>query len=142
MIKEYDGLDIDKAIEKLKSKIRWDDEDIAFANARAEYFSPAELEIIQGGEQTSQPAGKGSNEMSLDGGDSQPPAGNVAGNGDTKAPEDLDPNKLPAEGKIEATMKMSLETLQGMAANLEIDTAGTKAELVERINAKLAEPKE
>lgn len=129
---EYDGLELDKAIEKLKSKISWDEEDKAFARARADYLTPEELAVIEGGVAAEVP--RSSNQMELN----QPEAPATGAPTDENQPGETAPKAGEVEGL--ASMKMNLVDLQGKAAELDLDTSGTKAELVERINAKLTEP--
>jgi len=138
MLKEYDGLDIDQAISKLKSKVAWDDEDKAFALARAPYLTPGELEAILGDNFTP-PAPQD---------DVVPPEDTVVKNGligeiiddqQPPAPE-TDPNAPVGPELVD--MKMSLAQLQERAVTLDLDSSGVKQELVDRINAFLTEPKQ
>lgn len=113
--KEYDGLSVEKAIEKLKGKTSHDAEDIAFAQARAEYLSPQELAAITGGEVT------------------ESAAADVAA--------DITPGKEAAPAEADGALNAKshkLDELQAMAAEAGLDTSGTKAELVERLNAHKA----
>lgn len=136
MLKEYDNLDIDAAVAKLKSKVAWDDEDKAFALARASYFTEGELEAILGDGYTPPEPTVVVPQPSTD--------GNEPSNDPTTAPVD---ENAPTDGTVPPTgpelvdMKMSLAQLQEKAVSLDLDSSGVKQELVDRINAFLTEPK-
>lgn len=107
---EYEGKSIEDAIAKLRAKSFHDEEDKAFARARADYFSPEELASITGDELADAP--KAPKEPK-----------------DDKKPED---DEEEVEGQVSA--KLKLDELQAIAVEAGLDTSGTKAELIDRIN--------
>lgn len=114
--KDYDGLDIDKAIAKLKAKSIYDAEDIAFAKARRDMLTDLELAAITGEEVE----------------ETNDDAGNQPGN-EPQAPI-IPPAEAP-EGVELVTDKLKLEELQAIALEHGLDTSGIKKDLIERINA-------
>jgi hypothetical protein len=112
--KEYDGLSTDQAMAKLRAKSFHDEEDKAFARARADLLSPEELAAITGDEMPEKKQ------------EAKAPVGNDA---------DQTPS-APVAGDVELVdEKLKLDELQAIAAESNLDTSGKKADLIERINA-------
>lgn len=124
--KEYDGMEIGAAVAKLKSKVAFDEEDKAFARARAEFFTPEELSVITGDELPEDAGAK-----APEGNDA-----NASSPSDTGAQTDAD-----AEGVDLVDESLKLDELQAIAAEAGLDTSGRKADLIERINAFRKEAK-
>jgi len=124
---EYDGLSVEKAVAKLLAKSFHDEEDKAFARARASYLSPEELASILGEEVVASP------KEDEDG----KPA--VVGGEEGNAPEgDVMPEGFISEKEM---AKLTSDELQAIALEKGLDTSGTKKELTARINAFVTEAK-
>ena len=119
MLAEYDGLPLDRAVAKIKAKPFHDAEDVQFVRARAEYFTPEEFAAITGGKAPEAPQG-----------DAAAPSDADAAPAGSGAPADAQ-GAQPGDVNPDAHTK---DELQAMAAELSLDTAGTKAELAARIS--------
>lgn len=117
MLKDYDGLTPEAALEKLKGKSIHDEEDRAFAAARRADLTDEEFEAI-----TEERKPKA---VAADAPEAPEAASDAAGATD-EAP-------AVAEGDVDPS-KHKLDDLQAMAAEAGLDTSGTKAELAARIN--------
>lgn len=125
---QYDGLSIEAAIEKLRAKSFHDEEDKAFARARRSYFSPEELAAITGDDVVPAEGDESSPDAPTTPDEPTVPTEPVAPVEDENAP--IDPKDF------------KLDELQAKAAELDLDTSGTKAEIADRINAHKAEAPE
>lgn len=117
MLSDYDGMPVEKAVAKLKAKPSHDAQDIEFARARQSYFSDAEFAAITGGQKAQGEA------------DEAPADAPVA-----PAPEDAPAAPQDAEAGSVNPDSHTKDELQAMAAELNLDTSGTKAELAARIS--------
>lgn len=128
--KEYEGLSVEAAIAKVRAKSFHDEEDLAFVRARAEYFSPEEFEAITS---EKQPAPEVAPEETP----AAPEEVKAPENGESQtSPEASTTPEAPVAPEVEEVNpdKHKLDELQAMAAEANLDTSGTKAEIAERIN--------
>ena len=111
--KDYDNLEVEKAVEKLISKSMWDEEDVEFAKARKDYLTPAQYEAITGEEKPGDKSAKATAD-------------------EAQADADKDSEVASSEDGLDA---MKLDDLRAKAAEMDLDTSGKKADLIERIRA-------
>lgn len=127
--KEYEGLTVEAAVAKIKAKAIHDEEDIAFARARVDYFTPEEFEAIVGDKKPegTEPTNDDANAKTTANEGTQPAGNDANANAST--------GTANATEEILTKDSMKADEFQALAASLELDTSGTKAELAERINA-------